>query len=251
MIAVPTTAGTGSETQSFALISDAVTHAKMACGDKKAACRIAILDPVLTVTMPPRVTALTGIDAVSHALETYVTTKRNAASLAFSREAWQLLAGNFAKVLEHPTNLAARGAMLLGASFAGIAIENSMLGSTHALANPLTAEYAIPHGQAIALMLPHVIRFNGAEVGEMYQELLQSTGGESGFPKPADGVEGLARFVAELVQQAGLATRLSECKVEREKLPALAAAALTQWTGKFNPRPLSEPQLLELYEQAY
>jgi alcohol dehydrogenase len=87
MIAVPTTAGTGSEAQSYALISDAQTHVKMACGDKKAACRIALLDPTLTVTQPRRVTALTGIDAIAHALETYVTKPRNVISLTFSREA--------------------------------------------------------------------------------------------------------------------------------------------------------------------
>jgi alcohol dehydrogenase len=100
MIAVPTTAGTGSETQSFALISDAKTHIKMACGDKKASFRVALLDPKLTVTQPRRVTALTGIDAIAHAIETYVTKARNPASLAFSREAWRLLGGNFARVLD-------------------------------------------------------------------------------------------------------------------------------------------------------
>jgi alcohol dehydrogenase len=251
MIAVPTTAGTGSETQSFALISDAKTHAKMACGDKKASCRVALLDPVLTVTMPPRVTALTGIDAVSHALETYVTNKRNAASLAFSREAWQLLAGNLPKVMSHPADLAARGSMLLGSSFAGLAIENSMLGATHALANPLTAHYGIPHGQAIALLLPHVVRFNGAVASEMYLDLLHSTGGERGYPDPAEGVEGLANFVTQLVQQVGLHSQLSACGVEREMLPQLAAEAATQWTGKFNPREVNEADLLQLYENAW
>ena len=95
MIAVPTTAGTGSEAQSFALISDAQTHVKMACGDKKAAFRIAILDPELTLTQPARVTALTGIDAIAHALETYVTQRRNPVSLSFSREAWRLLSAHF------------------------------------------------------------------------------------------------------------------------------------------------------------
>jgi alcohol dehydrogenase len=251
MIAVPTTAGTGSETQSYALISDARTHVKMACGDKKATCRVAILDPVLTVTMPIKVTALTGIDAISHALETYVTTRRSSASLAFSREAWQLLAGNFVHALEHPTNLDARGAMLLGASFAGLAIENSMLGATHALANPLTAEYGIPHGQAIAMLLPHVIRFNGEHVGSWYQDLLDSTGGANGFPTPRDGVAGLADFVGDLVVKAGLSTRLAECGVDREKLPHLAAGAATQWTGKFNPREVDEKSLCELYQRAF
>lgn len=251
MIAVPTTAGTGSETQSYALISDSQTHAKMACGDKKASARVALLDPVLTVTMPPKVTALTGIDAISHALETFVTSRRSSASLAFSREAWQLLAGNFLHALEHPVSLEARGAMLLGASFAGLAIENSMLGATHALANPLTAEYDTAHGQAIAVMLPHVIRFNGEEVSSWYQDLLDSTGGSNGFPKPQDGVEGLADFVTSLVAKAGLATRLADCGVQRNTLSKLASAANTQWTGRFNPREVNEQSLLRLYEQAY
>ena len=102
MIAVPTTAGTGSEAQSFALIADAKTHMKMACGDKKAACRIAVLDPDLTVSMPASVTAATGIDALSHALETFVAKPRNAISILFSRNAWRLLSQGFRSVLRTP-----------------------------------------------------------------------------------------------------------------------------------------------------
>ncbi len=251
MIAVPTTAGTGSETQSFALISDAKTHVKMACGDKKASFRVALLDPVLTVSQPPSVTALTGIDALAHALETYVTKVRNPVSLAFSREAWLLLGENFASVLKEPDNIEARSGMQLGACFAGLAIENSMLGATHALANPLTTRYGIVHGQAIGLMLPHVIRFNGAEYGNWYRDLLEGTGGANGFPDPADGYQGLADFVAALARQAGLANRLSDCGVEQGKLHELAAEAAKQWTGSFNPRRVTEAELLELYEAAF
>ncbi|MGD9722764.1 MAG: iron-containing alcohol dehydrogenase [Pirellulales bacterium] len=251
MIAVPTTAGTGSETQSFALISDAKTHAKMACGDKKASFRVALLDPVLTVSQPPMVTALTGIDALAHALETYVTRVRNPVSLAFSREAWLLLGENFAKVLKDPQDLDARGGMQLGACFAGLAIENSMLGATHALANPLTTRYHIVHGQAIGLMLPHVIRYNGQEFGHWYRDLLEGTGGANGFPDPASGHDGLADFVADMAARAGLPRRLSECGVEEEKLPQLAAEAAKQWTGSFNPRTVGETELLELYRTAF
>src|SRR5207249_1707071 len=117
--------------------------------DKKASFRVALLDPALTVSQPPSVTALTGIDALAHALETYVTKARNPVSLAFSREAWLLLGENFARALQEPENIAARSGMQLGACFAGLAIENSMLGATHALANPLTTRYGIAHGQAI------------------------------------------------------------------------------------------------------
>jgi alcohol dehydrogenase len=251
MIAVPTTAGTGSETQSFALISDAKTHAKMACGDKKASFRVALLDPALTVSQPHSVTALTGIDAIAHALETYVTKVRNPVSLAFSREAWLLLGENFSRVLAEPANLEARGGMQLGACFAGLAIENSMLGATHALANPLTSRYGIVHGRAIGLMLPHVIRFNGAEFGSWYRDLLEGTGGTNGFPKPESGYQGLADYVAKLAQEAGLPSRLSECGVEHTKLAEMAAEAAKQWTGSFNPRRVGEAELCALYEAAY
>jgi len=251
MIAVPTTAGTGSETQSFALISDAETHVKMACGDKKATFRVALLDPMLTVTQPQRVTALTGIDAIAHALETYVCRVRNPASLAFSREAWLLLADNFQHVLDDPTDLEARGGMQLGACFAGLAIENSMLGAAHALANPLTTNYGIPHGHAVGLALPHVIRFNGGEVGRWYFDLLECTAGSNGYPSPETGADGLADFVANLVRRAGLADRLSACGVERGRLEDLAAEAAKQWTGGFNPRKVGPAELLSLYEAAF
>lgn len=251
MIAVPTTAGTGSETQSFALISDAKTHVKMACGDKKASCRIALLDPELTLSQPPRVTALTGIDAISHALETFVTSRRNPVSLAFSREAWRLLAGNFARVLANPGDIDARGSMLLGASFAGLAIENSMLGAAHALANPLTTSFDVPHGQAVGVMLPHVIRFNAAAVEQQYHDLLHESQNGSPLPKIHGGIEGLADFVCSLLSKAGLATKLRPLGVDPLKFPHLATQAAKQWTAGFNPRPVTEDELLELYQRAY
>src|SRR5215467_14959074 len=134
LIAIPTTAGTGSECQSAALIIDEETHQKMACLDPKAAARIAILDPALTLSQPPRVTACTGIDALAHALETAVTKKKNPLSAIFSREAFKLCVTALPEVLLAPKNLEARGRMLLGAALAGLAIENSMLGAAHAAA---------------------------------------------------------------------------------------------------------------------
>ncbi|MDZ4778989.1 MAG: iron-containing alcohol dehydrogenase, partial [Planctomycetia bacterium] len=251
MIAVPTTAGTGSETQSYALITDAKTHVKMACGDKKASCKLAILDPELTVTQPAKVTALTGLDAVVHAVETYVTKRRNPVSLAFSREAWRLLEANFTRVLENPGDLEARGAMQLGASFAGWAIENSMLGAAHALANPLTSHFEVPHGLAVGIMLPHVVRFNGAQCGHWYGELLHASVGENGAPLPEAGAAGLADFIAELVRRAELPTQLRECGAIAEKLPDLAAEAAKQWTAGHNPRSVGEADMRQLYEAAW
>ncbi len=250
MIAVPTTAGTGSEAQSFALISDAESHVKMACGDKKAAFRIAILDPELTLTQPERITALTGIDAIAHALETFVTKRRNSISLCFSREAWRLLSGHFCRVLDDPQDLQARGAMQLGACFAGLAIENSMLGATHALANPLTATYQIAHGQAIATMLPHVVRFNGQQVADWYRELSLAAEMKS-VRQDSDPVERLAHFLGELTDHAALPRTLKQLGVEQDALPSLAADAAQQWTGQFNPRSVTQQDLLGLYESAF
>jgi alcohol dehydrogenase len=248
LIAVPTTAGTGSEAQSYALIADAQTHLKMACGDKKAACRVALLDPELTLSMPAGVTAATGIDALSHAVESFVTTRRNPISQLFSRRSWRLLAQGFPAVLRDPSNLLGRGAMLLGAHLAGAAIENSMLGATHALANPLTAHYGITHGLAIGIMLPHVVRYNAQVVGSLYGRLAADAG-LSAVDDPAAGAK-LAAWIRELVARAGCPTELAACGVSADLLPQLAHEAAQQWTGTFNPRPVDAASLEELYRCA-
>jgi alcohol dehydrogenase len=250
MIAVPTTSGTGSETQSYALISDAETHIKMACGDKRAAFRAAVLDPELTLTQPTRVTALTGIDAISHAIESFVTRRRNTMSATFSREAWRHLAPNFCRVLTSPRDLEARAQMQLGACFAGLAIENSMLGVAHSLANPLTATFGIPHGEAVAIMLPHVIRFNRREVGAWYLELAHCTEGFNAILTAETAPAALAEWVANVARDAGLAGTLTECGVSPEGIPALAAAASQQWTAKFNPVEVTVADCQRLYESA-
>lgn len=246
MIGVPTTAGTGSEAQSYALISDAETHVKMACGDSQAAFKIALLDPALTVTQPKEVTATTGIDAIAHAVESYVTTKRNPLSIMYAREAWRLLEANFEKVLEQPENIEARSAMQLGAFFAGVAIENSMLGATHACANPLTQRYGTTHGVAIAKLLPHVVRWNSKEADSLYAELLHAS--QISFEKSAS--ETLARRLEELVTASGLCGRLSEVGIKSDDMVILSEEAAKQWTGKFNPRELDLSGAREIYERA-
>jgi alcohol dehydrogenase len=126
-----------------------------------------------------------------------------------------------------------------------------MLGATHALANPLSAHYDIVHGQAIAIMLPHVIRFNGQQFDNWYRDLLESTTRDNGLPAPDGGAHGIADFVGRLVQRAGLPARLSACGVSSDDLPGLAAEAAEQWTCRFNPRDAGKMELLKLYEQAF
>lgn len=246
MIAVPTTSGTGSETQSFALISDAATGRKMACGDKRAACKVALLDPELTLTQPSKVTALTGIDALSHAIETYVTRKRNPLSLAFSRQAFGWLAKGFPAVLKNPADLEARSWMQLGASFAGLAIETSMLGAAHATANPLTARHKVTHGQAVGMMLPAVIRFNGRHHAAWYADLMHELEPSVGVQ---DAPEQLACFVESCLKLAGLATRFDELQIPSEQIPELTSEALQQWTGDHNPVKLDTESVTSIYRQ--
>lgn len=239
-IGIPTTIGTGSEAQSFALIAQAETHIKMACGDKKAQFGTVILDPILTETLPRSVAAVTGIDAIAHAIESCVSTRRNPMSQMFSHQAWALLNANFEMALED-NNSEARGKMLFGAYLAGVAIENSMLGAAHACANPLTARYGITHGIAVALMLPHVIRFNKTVVGESYNELF------------ADG--NLADRVETLMQTGNLPNTLQDCPVQHHvrstDISTLAKEAAAQWTAQFNPRSLDIHDFVRLYEQIF
>jgi alcohol dehydrogenase len=246
-IGIPTTAGTGSEAQAYALISDTETHRKMACGDPKASFRVTILDPELTVSQPRGVAAAAGFDAISHAVESFVTKKRTTISDLFAREAWRLLEANYERVLAEPTDIEARGAMLLGAHEAGIAIEQSMLGATHACANPLTSRYGTTHAVAIGIMLPHIVRWNAEVVGERYAELLSTAG------RVAEGNPGhlLADRLEQLARAGGLPATLQSQNIPREDLNILSENATKEWTGTFNPRLLDAAAALALYERAY
>ncbi|RIK67353.1 MAG: alcohol dehydrogenase [Planctomycetota bacterium] len=237
LIAVPTTAGTGSEAQSFALITDPATHQKMACGDKKALARVAILDPDLIRTVPKAVAAATGIDAVSHAVETAGTNQRTDVSRALSREAWTRLEPAFEAYTRDPDQAGPREAMLLGAHLAGAAIEASMLGAAHACANPLTAKFGIVHGIAVGAMLPHVVRFNAANGHNPYADL-------------DPDAHRLADRIDRMLQLAGLPRRLAGLGVQRADLPELSAMAARQWTAGFNPRPVGADDLLSVYRSA-
>ena len=245
LIAVPTTHGTGSEAQSYALIADEDTHMKMACGDPKALPVIALLDPALTITQPEGVAACTSIDAITHAVESYVCTRRNPISTRYAAESFALTVNALPKVLADPSDTKARGDMLLGAAYAGLAIENSMLGAAHSCANPLTAQFGTIHGQAVGVMLPHVIRFNAAdpEASQAYDELARLAG--------LEGADQLADRLQALLAEAGLKSNLADLGADPTAFPALAEKASGQWTANFNPRPIAAEDFLALYTQAY
>jgi alcohol dehydrogenase len=240
MIAVPTTAGTGSEAQGSAAIVDAETGGRMLCGDAKASFRVAILDPKLTLSQPAALAAATGYDALSHSLETLVTLRQTALSECFSRSAWRLISSAYERMVRNPEDLEARGAMLLGAHFGGLAIENSSLGAANACAYPLTERFGLAHGAAVALVLPQVVQWNSdAENGSSAARYRELYAGD------------LPARLRELAEAGGLAENLRDAGIPEEALPRLSEEAATQWSGKFNPRTFSAAAALEIYRAVY
>jgi len=261
-IGVPCTAGTGSEAQSFAVISREDDHRKMACGDPKARFSATILDPELARTAPAQVMAAAGLDAFSHAMESFVATAANPYSQMFSSEGFRRLLRGFEVVAVAQADSGARadskseaevndlwGEMLLGAHLAGAAIEASMLGAAHGLANPLTARYDITHGVAVAVVLDHVVRFNG-ETNDMgyagLARLLDRDEESNGLASAR-----LADSWTGLRGRAGVAESLQELGVVEADLELLAAQAADQWTARFNPRAATVSDMLALYRAAF
>lgn len=243
-VGVPTTAGTGSEAQAYALIARAADKDKMACGDDKARFRAVILDPSLLVSVPRRVAAMAGMDAVAHAVESFVSLPADDTARAFAGEAWRLLSTQLARALGESAGPTARAAMLWGAHLAGAGIDRAMLGAAHACANPLTARCGVAHGIAVALMLPHVVRFNGEMIAAAYADLQARAG------KAASSPHDLATRIEALREACHLPATLAAAGVDTSSLPALADEAARQWTAGFNPRPVTAQDLLKLYRQA-
>jgi alcohol dehydrogenase len=241
-IAIPTTAGTGSECQSYALVSHDETHEKMACGDPKALACIAILDPELTASQPHSVAILTALDALSHALESAVCTKRNPVSALYAESAFRHLASAVGRVVTGQPSADDRAAMLLGAALAGLAIENSMLGAAHASANPLTARHGIVHGHAVSLMLPAVMRLNATTpaAAALYAHFATL------LPSPASNADDLISWLEQIISSSAL----PPVDARPFDVTALADDATRQWTGKFNPVPLQLADFTALYRRA-
>lgn len=232
VLAVPTTTGTGSEAQSYALISDAETHRKLACGSPSAAPRIALLDPELCLTQSFEVRATSGFDAIAHAVETWVTSRRTPLSAMLSLEAWRILACHYERFLSHPEDIEAISAMQWGSYVAGWAIEQSMLGAAHACSNPLTQRYGTVHGRALAILLPHVVRWNGD-------------------PRYAELHPNLASRLEEFGTAGRLPSTLRAAGAGEPDLAVLAERAAEQWTGAFNPRAFDASGALEIYQCAF
>jgi alcohol dehydrogenase class IV len=242
---IPTTAGTGSEVSMAAVIRDPEAKIKLEIADFPLFPRLAILDPETTRTLPARVAAATGMDAMTHAIEGYVSAHWNPHQDARSLHALRLMRDNLARAVETPEDEDARGNMLIAANLA-ITIE---LGSVHAMSHPAGAIFGVPHGVANAIHLPHVIRFNaegGPDIAARYGDLADVLGVAAG----AEVGDALAEHVTELVARLGLPTRLSEVGVPESGVAQLVEGAIGDGTTILNPREAGEDEYAELYRRA-
>ena len=247
LVLVPTTAGTGSEVTPVAVITTGATT-KAGVSSSVLLPDLALLDAALTLGLPRAATAMTGIDAMVHAIEAYTSKiKKNPMSDMLALRALRLLAGNMDRVLDSPSDLAAREAMLIGSMLAGQAFANAPVGAVHALAYPLGGHYHIPHGLSNSLMLPAVLSFNSSEAEGSYAQLA----GELPGTVEASG-RGLRTWFEDLIARSGLPATLQAAGVSAQDLPLLAKDAMLQQRLLVNnPVAVDEAAALSLYEQAW
>jgi len=254
LVLVPTTAGTGSEVTPVSIITVGEEE-KRGVSSPVILPDIAVLDAELTLGLPGHITAATGVDAMVHAIEAYASknANNNPLSRMLARQALQLLGANIETVVREPTNVAARGAMLLGSMLAGQAFANSPVAAVHALAYPIGGTFHVPHGLSNALVLPHVLRFNAPEAAHVYAEIAADA-----FPHLAgeEGAQGrCAAFIEELAglsKRLGMQTRLREVSIGEEHLAKMAADAMKQQRLLVNnPRPVVEADALAIYRAAW
>lgn len=250
-VCVPTTAGTGSEATVWAVFIDPKRRFKTAVQDPRLLADVAILDPDMTRTMPPRVAASTGMDALTHAIEAYVSLSANPVTEAFCLEAMRLISRNLVEAVKNPVNASARTSMLLASFLAGSAFSNSTVGIVHTLAEALGGFYRMPHGVANALLLPHVMEFNRSANPAKFATIAATMGQEVGGLPEAQASGRSVDAVTGLMGRIGLPRELREVGVRREDFPELVTMAFKWANVSGNPRTVSEDELMSLYEEAY
>jgi alcohol dehydrogenase class IV len=254
IVAVPTTAGTGSEVTRFTVVSDTETDEKMLIAGLACCPAAAIVDYELTLSMPYRLTADTGIDSLTHAIEAYVSRRANPYTDGLARQAMGLIAKNIRTACAQPDNRAAREAMMLGATTAGMAFSNASVALVHGMSRPIGAFFHVPHGLSNAMLLPEITAFSAPAALERYADCARTMG-------VADKAEGSQGAVARLLDQ--LRRLNDELQVPSPKaygidrarydelLPVMASQALASGSPQNNPRVPSSEEIIELYRRVY
>jgi alcohol dehydrogenase len=248
LLAIPTTSGTGSELTFSAVITDTASHYKMSIKNAHTAAKIALCDPELTVTVPPAVTAATGMDALTHAIEAYTATCAEPLADAAALHSIELIAANLRTAFSDGGNLEARSKMLMGSMLGGIAFSHSDVGSVHCIAEALGGIYDLAHGTCNAVILPHMMEYNMEYCRERYARIGEAMGLR--FDRRTATAE-RSRATVEAVRQLALDVKLplfAELGVKKEDFPAIAASSARNGSNPSNPRPMNEKNYLELLQ---
>jgi alcohol dehydrogenase class IV len=250
LVCMPTTSGTGSETSPNAILLDEDSKLKRAVVSPHLVADSAYVDPELTLTVPPEVTAYTGMDALTHCIEAYANVNAHPMIDLFALEGMGLIAANLRTAYEDGANLAAREAMALGSLYGGLCLGPVNTGAVHALAYPLGGEFHVAHGLSNAVLLPHVLEYNIPAMPDRYAQVARALGAEGGS-RTELARRGL-EVVRELMRDCHMPLTLSEIGIPREAIPAMAESALTVTRLlKNNPRELAMSDAIEIYQGAY
>jgi 1,3-propanediol dehydrogenase/alcohol dehydrogenase len=251
VIAVPTTAGTGSEATKGAVITDEERMVKMGINSEKILPKAAILDPELTLSLPDHITAATGMDALTHAVETYIAQVATPMSKPYSLLSIRLLYENFEKVMTHGQDIEVRENMLIGQFYAGCAIANSATALVHAMSRPLGVYFHIPHGLANAILLTRVMRFNAETSFRPFYEMAPMFGIKAEGRDEKQTAELCIQAIEDIFNMTGLPKRLSQVGAKKEMLPKLAHDAAVNRSNKINIRVAEERQILDMYYELF
>jgi len=251
LICIPTTAGSSADVSQFAIITDTLKRSKFAIISKMVVPDVALIDPVTTTTMDAHLTASTGLDALCHAIESFVSTAHSPITDLHALQAVELVTANLARALGEPDNLVLRGRMTLASLEAGLAFSNASLGAVHAMAHSLGGLLDSTHGECNAILLPHVIGFNFGAARERYLEIGRAMGLGPERADPERALWAIRAQLARLIQAAGIPSTLSQLGVSRDDIPKLAQGALSDPCIFTNPRQPSKQEVEAIYEQAF
>jgi len=249
IIALPTTAGTGAEVTINYVIIDEERQAKMVCVDPNDIPAVAIVDPELMYSLPKGLTAATGMDALTHAIEGYITKGAWIMSDMYELQAIKMIAENLPIAVEEPTNPVGREGMALAQYIAAQAFSNVGLGLVHGMAHPMGSLHDIPHGVANALLLPTIMEFNMPTRIEKYGVIAQHMGVDTNGMTPEEAAQAAVDVVRALSVRVGIPQHLSEIGITEADIPALAAQAITDVCTPGNPRDVTEAEIIELYKK--
>ena len=250
LICIPTTAGTGSEVTIWTVISEKENHRKFGIGGKYLAPTLALCDPALTLSLPGPITAATGIDALTHALESFVNKATQPISEALSRESMRLIAKSLRKAVAQGDNLEARYDMLLASTIAAMAFNSTRLGLAHALCMPLGAKFKVPHGVANAILLPQVMQFNLVGNLEKFKEIAEIFGENTEGLTLREAAELSVKAIRQLNEDIGIPSGFKEYGVTEEDLNYIAAEGMESGNVQVNPRKPTLEDLKKIVRQS-